>query len=92
MSVNINFTPPSNVDKWKSVENGDFMFLKGTAIHPIPDGLYRIFLMEDKVENNIFIVPMFNGPFELNMFHHVFQIDLDSPLVIEKVKNISISI
>lgn len=78
MSVNINFRPTSNETKWKSVKNGDFAVIEGTQDHPIPSGLYRIFVVQQEMDPpaegfaiNYLLVPMFDGPFSQGMFPYM---------------------
>ena len=103
MSVNINFRPPTNNSKWESVKSGDFVVLEGTPEHPIPQGLYRIFIITDipteaipiLPHKNIFIIPMFDGPFDENMFPYMFPYMLSNsllPTLIQKINRINIEV
>lgn len=83
MSININFKPISNESKWKSIVNGDFVVIENSPTHPIPSGVYRIFIIPVNAENldpsissftlpkQFIIVPMFDGPFEIGMFPYI---------------------
>ena len=96
MSVNINFKQPTNDSKWESVETGDYLLLEGTPNHPIPKGLYRIFIYISDVDptdnsNNktVCLVPLFDGPFEPNMFPYMCP-DINYPTIIQKINKVNI--
>lgn len=97
MSVNITYFETSNETKWKSIiKNGDFAVIEGTPEHPIPEGLYRVFLLPreqdlDLVPNvpnvqqyNYLLLPMFDGPFLDNMFPYM----IDAEGVLPPIKQI----
>lgn len=77
MSVNINFRPTSNATRWASIKDGDFAILEGNTEHPIPAGLYRIFVMFDDPGNEVakqpqfILLPIFDGPFNPGMFPYI---------------------
>jgi len=90
--VNINFKQSTNVTKWEAVKTGDYVVLEGTPEHPIPQGLYRIFIItEPQPPNprNIFIVPIFEGPFENNMFPYMLN-NFPLPTLVHKVNKVLI--
>lgn len=92
MSVNVNFKPSTNISKWESIKSGDFAVLEGTPEHPIPAGLYRAFIItESEPPNlrNIFIVPMFDGPFEESMFPYMLN-NFPLPTLVQKANRVSI--
>ena len=92
MSVNVNFKPSSNERKWESLKSGDFAVLEGTPEHPIPNGLYRVFTITDPEPpqpRNIFVVPMFEGPFNENMFPYMLN-NLPLPILTQKINRVSI--
>jgi hypothetical protein len=89
--VNINFKQSTNVTKWESVKTGDYVVLEGTPEHPIPQGLYRIFIITELETNkkSIFIVPLFEGPFENNMFPYLLD-NFPLPTLVQKVNKVMI--
>jgi hypothetical protein len=90
--VNINYKQSTNVTKWESVKTGDFVMLEGTPEHPIPQGLYRIFIITEPEPPNpksIFIVPLFDGPFENNMFPYLLN-NFPLPTMVQKVNKVMI--
>jgi len=92
MSVNVNFKPSSNEKRWESLKSGDFAVLEGTPEHPIPNGLYRVFTITDPEPpqpRNIFVVPMFEGPFNENMFPYMLN-NLPLPILTQKINRVSI--
>ena len=94
MSVNINFKPSTNISKWESIQSGDFVVLEGVSEHPIPNGLYRIFVFtepEPSNHRNFFIIPMFDGPFEENMFPYMMS-NFPLPTLIQKINKVSIDV
>lgn len=93
MSVSINIKSSTNVSKWESIKSGDFVMLEGTTEHPIPNGLYRIFIITDPelATRNIFVIPMFDGPFEESMFPYVLN-NFPLPTLTQKINNISIDV
>ena len=94
MSVNINLKPSTNVSKWESVNSGDFLVLEGTPEHPIPSGLYRVFIIknvEPPHNKDIFLIPIFEGPFADNMFPYVMS-NLPLPTIVHKVNKINIEV
>ena len=93
MSVSINFKPSSNEDKWKTLKSGDFVFLENSTEHPIPIGLYRVFIIvgeEEPHDKNIFIVPMYDGDFG-NMFPYMVNTP-PYPVMKHKVDHINIDV
>jgi hypothetical protein len=92
MSVNVNFKPSTNVSKWEAIKSGDFAVLEGTPEHPIPAGLYRVFIItepEPPNHRNIFIVPLFEGPFEESMFPYMLN-NFPLPTLVQKASRVSI--
>lgn len=89
MSVNITY---KSINGWDSVINGDFLILEGTTDHPIPKGLYRAFIITNESDDppqTFCLIPMFDGPFEKNMFPYMLG---DSfPKLISKVKSVNIN-
>lgn len=79
MSVNINFRPTSNATRWASIKDGDFVILEGNQEHPVPAGLYRIFVMppdptsETASRPQYVLLPMFDGPFNPGLFPYVLS-------------------
>lgn len=91
MSVNVNFKPSTNESKWASLKSGDFAVLEGTPEHPIPQGLYRVFIItenEPPHHRNIFVVPLFDGPFAENMFPYMLN-NFPLPTLIQQVIKIT---
>lgn len=94
MSVNINFKPFTNEAKWVSLNSGDFVVLEGTPEHPIPAGLYRVFIItepEPPHNKTIFVVPLFDGPFEGNMFPYMLN-NFPLPTITQRVSKINIDV
>jgi hypothetical protein len=93
MSVNVNLKPSTNVSKWESVKSGDFAMLEGTPEHPIPAGLYRIFIITDAetTQRNIFVVPLFDGPFDETMFPYMLN-NFPLPTMTQKVGKVNIEV
>jgi hypothetical protein len=99
MSVNINFKPSTNNSKWETVKSGDFVVLEGTPEHPIPQGLYRVFIITEipteaiptPPHKNIFVIPMFDGPFDENMFPYMLS-NFPLPTLIQKINRINIEV
>jgi hypothetical protein len=94
MSVNINFKPSSNESKWEYVKSGDFVILEGTPEHPIPNDLYRVFIISEDgppAIRNVFIIPMSSGPFTENMFPYMLSA-FPYPTIIQKVNAINIEV
>lgn len=99
MSVNINFKPSTNNSKWETVKSGDFVVLEGTPEHPIPQGLYRVFIITEIPtepiptlhHKNIFVIPMFDGPFNENMFPYMLS-NFPLPTLIQKINRINIEV
>lgn len=94
MSVNINIKQITDNSKWETVNSGDFVILEGTPEHPIPHGLYRVFIISDSdspLNKNIFIVPMFDGPFEGKMFPYVIS-NVPFPKIIHIVNHVNIEV
>ena len=92
MSVNINIKPPTNESRWLSVASGDFLLIKGTSEHPIPDGLYRVFIVKAESQS-IFLTPLFDGDFPDNMFPYIFEQGIpDLPVITEKIHSVTIEI
>jgi hypothetical protein len=92
MNVNINLKSPSNDSKWNSLQTGDFIIAEGTSEHPIPNGLYQVFIITDtnpNVPKTIIIVPIFDGPFNENMFPYMLPRS-PFPILSQKVNNINI--
>lgn len=92
MSVNINYKPPTNNQKWISLQNGAFAVVEGNAAHPVPKGLYRIFLTNNEEMTGIIFIllPLFDGPFSNNMFPYMMPYDDSLPTIINKVSQIHI--
>ena len=93
MSVNVNLKPASNTSKWESIKSSDFAILEGTSEHPIPNGLYRIFIIIDQEssQRNIFIIPLFDGPFENSMFPYLLN-NSPPPTISQKISKLNIDI
>lgn len=91
MNVNINYKQSTNITKWESVKTGDCVILEGTPEHPIPQGLYRVFIITEEITNikNIFIVPLFEGPFADNMFPYMLN-NIPLPTISQKINKITI--
>lgn len=78
MSVNINFRPTSNATRWSSIKDGDFAILDGNQEHPIPSGLYRVFVMPADPQAEVaqpmpqfVLLPIFDGPFNPGTFPYI---------------------
>jgi hypothetical protein len=94
MSVNINYKPPTNIQKWKTLQNGAFAIIEGNEPHPVPKGLYRIFLTNnEEMTGLIFILlPLFDGPFPDNMFPYMMPDGDNLPTIINNVSQIHIDV
>jgi len=101
MSVNITVkqTNPiiTNILKWKSVNSNDFVILEGSEKHPIPYGLYRIFIISDQElppVKDIMAIPMFAGPFEENLFPYAIPLHPpeELPTIKQTINNITIEV
>lgn len=96
MSVNINFKPISNESKWKSIVNGDFVVIENSPNHPIPSGVYRVFIIPIDITAKVdipfnqqfIIIPMFDGPFEIGMFP--YMANQPYPLIKQLINKINI--
>lgn len=88
--IDIKLNPTSNESRWKSVKNGDFLLIEGTAEHPIPNGLYRAFIMH----NSYFLVPMFEYDFPADMFPYFISTENNPtyPTIVNTVNKISIEV
>lgn len=92
MSVSVNFKPSTNESKWTALKSGDFVVLEGTQEHPIPNGLYRVFIVvepEPPHHRTLFIVPLFDGPFQENMFPYILN-NFPLPTLVQRVSKINI--
>jgi hypothetical protein len=92
MSIQINLHPSTNASKWESVKSGDFLVLDPVPEHPIPHGLYRIFIIGNEDESQgktLFIIPMFDGPFEDNMFPYMIA-NPPPPTIVHKITKIKV--
>jgi hypothetical protein len=102
MSVNITYKPLTNEQKWNSLQNGSFAIVEGNQEHPIPNGLYRIFIMRDEEvvptepgESPIvsyILVPMFDGPFVDGMYPYMLPISNTMPPLLHKINQILIDV
>lgn len=92
MSVNINYKPPTNVHKWQTLQNGAFVIIEGNESHPVPKGLYRIFLTNNEDNTGIvfILLPLFDGPFPNNMFPYMLPYDDNLPTIVNNVSQIHI--
>ena len=94
MSVNINFNETSNETKWNSIKNGDFAVIQGNTSHPIPSNLYRIFtVLDDETDQKVsfILLPMFDGPFQQNMFPYLIPTSAAPPIISKMIHKISIN-
>lgn len=73
MSVQISYKKPEIPEQWLALKNGAFAILQGNQFHPVPEGLYRIFVIiqEESQERTWMLLPMFEGEFELGMFPYM---------------------
>jgi hypothetical protein len=103
MSVNVTIKPTSNISKWESLQSGDFAMLEGIPEHPIPNGLYRVFIVTETYpaiegKRNIFLIPMFDGPFEENAFPYILNAfpyilnNFPLPIITQKVNGVTIDV
>lgn len=97
MSVNINYTETTNLQKWQTLNNGEFAILEGNSQHPIPKGLYRIFVVtpdEKAFDSDISyaLLPLFDAAFPANMFPYMMPNDENLPPVINKVSQVHIDV
>ena len=92
MNVNIKFLPVPNETKWIPIKNGDFAILGTNADNPIPEGLYRIFIVPKENEEIVdiiypesrdkyILIPMFDGPFPEGMFPYLLNKKTFPPIV-----------
>ena len=94
MSVNISFKPSTNESKWASLKSGDFVVLDGIPEHPIPNGLYRVFIITDAEpphHRTFVILPVFDGPFSENMFPYMLN-NFPLPTIVHKVSKVSVDV
>jgi hypothetical protein len=97
MSVNIIYKEPTNLLKWKALQNGDFVIIEGNSFHPVPKGLYRIFILnppEESFDSNISfaLLPLFDGPFSENLYPYMITDEENLPTIINKVSQIHIDV
>lgn len=97
MSVNINYKEATNVQKWKTLQNGSFVILEGNPTHPIPKGLYRVFVIdppEECVGANVSFAlsPLFAGPFPENLYPYMITDEENLPTILNKVSQIHIDV
>ena len=92
MSVNINFRPSSNDSKWDAVKNGDFAVLEGNPENPIPQGLYRIFIVStDGGQIRVWVIlPLFDGPFSEGMFP--YMVNIPPPKLVQTFNKLHIEV
>ena len=93
MSVNININPVSNEAKWASLANGSFAIIEQTTDHPIPSGLYRIFVVNIRQASGVkefIVIPMFEGPFNPDMFP--YMITENPPTIRQLVHKVNIDV
>lgn len=100
MSVKINLKPVSEEQKWKSINNGDFIVIETNQKHPIDSGLYRVFtiLPEESMSNpnfdptpNFILIPMFGGPFPNGLFPYMLT-ELPFPNITRVISKINIEV
>ena len=92
--ININYKPPTNTQRWKTLQNGSFAIIEGNATHPIPKGLYRIFLTNNEDNTNLvfILLPLFDGPFPQNLFPFMLQDDSDLPTIVNTVAQVHLDV
>lgn len=97
MSVNINYKEPTNLLKWKTLQNGSFVIVEGNSSHPIPKGLYRVFILnppEESFDSNksFALLPLFDGPFTENLYPYMITDEENLPTIVNKVSQIHIDV
>lgn len=99
MSVNINYTETTNLQKWKTLNNGEFAILEGNHHHPIQKGLYRVFIItpdDDELPQELNVsyalLPLFDAAFPANMFPYMMPNDENLPKIINKVSQVHIDV
>lgn len=97
MSVNINYKEPTNLLKWKTLQNGEFIIIEGNSFHPVPKGLYRVFILNPPEESfdsdtSYALLPLFDGPFDENLYPYMITNEENLPTIINKVSQIHIDV
>jgi hypothetical protein len=91
MSIQINYTPKTNESLWESVKNGSFVVIIGNEVHPLPEGLYRIFIV-DEPEKTWILIPMFDGEFAAGMFPYMMAGEFNTfPTIKNLISKININ-
>ena len=87
MSININYKPKSNESLWETLKNGSFALIQGDTNHPIQEGLYRVFII-DNPERTWILIPMYDGDFDMGIFP--YMINKDFPPIKHLISKINI--
>jgi hypothetical protein len=93
MSVSLNIRHISNEDRWNALENGAFILLEGSSVHPIPSGLYRVFIMPSDhpgISKTWFLVPMGDGPFEVGFYP--YGVESQPPPLKQVISHVNIEV
>lgn len=96
MSVSLKISTISNEERWSAIRSGDFVLLDKRNEHPIPAGLYRVFKLPGQVTTEmgtpaeIFVVPMFDGPFEDGLFP--YNVSAPYPKIAQVIADVKIEV
>lgn len=97
MSVNINYKETTNTEKWKTIQNGAYLVIEGNPTHPVPKGLYRVFIINPPEESSdtdksFALFPLFDGPFPENLYPYMITDGENLPTILNKVSQIHIDV